>query len=166
LPTDNKPSLQQLHLLGEIVVEFGTLELFLEVAIWKLLGSDDQKRNLMAQIVTAEMSFDRKIHAFVNMFKECNPGQAESELEELKKALFSVQSERNALMHSAWNCSETFGGLYRMKVSAKAADGFKRRIYPMSVERIEAVRSRIVAVGNSLARFAMEHIQKKDDERK
>jgi len=156
---DLKCRMPAIHLLGEIVIAFGNLELFLEAAIWQLLGAEEQKRNLMAQTITAEMSFDRKVHAFVNMFKQHSPGQAENEIKDLVKDLFAVQEERNALLHSAWNYSEKFGGFYRMKASSKAAKGLKRRIYQMPVERLEGIRNRIEAVGDSLARFTMTHIQ-------
>ena len=162
--TKLKCNMPEIHLLGEIVVAFGNLELFLEVVIWQLLGVEEQNRNIMAQIITSEMSFDRKVHAFVNMFKENEPDQAEDDLKALTKDLFAVQAERNALLHSAWNYSEKFGGLYRMKASAKASKGMNRRIYPMPVQRLEGVRGRIQAVGETLARFAMAHIQKKANE--
>lgn len=151
----------EVHLLGEIVVAFGNLELFLEVSLWQLLASeDDRERLLMAQALTAEMSFDRKVHAFVSMFRQrCIP-ETDSELDALRKELFAAQEERNQLLHSAWNYSEALGASFmRMKASAKAKHGLRRRFHRMSAERIEATLHRIADVAQALARFTVDHIQ-------
>lgn len=151
----------EIHLLGEIVVAFGNLELFLEASLWQLLASDDDReRLLMAQTLTAEMSFDRKVHAFVSMFRQKGVPKTDSELDALRKALFAAQEERNKLLHSAWNYSDALGGSFtRMKASAKAKRGLRRRFHRMPAERIEAALRRIAAVAQSLARFTVEHIQ-------
>jgi len=55
MSSERECSAPEVHLLGEIVVAFGNLELFLEGAILQLLGADDHTRFLMAQAITAEM---------------------------------------------------------------------------------------------------------------
>ena len=159
MSSERECSAPEVHLLGEIVVAFGNLELFLEGAILQLLGADDHTRFLMAQAITAEMSFDRKVHAFATMFKLKSPGHAETELEALVKELFAVEGQRNALLHSAWNYSQNFGAFMRMKSSAKATQGLRHRLHRMPPEKIRATRSNIAAVADSLARFTMAYIQ-------
>jgi hypothetical protein len=149
----------EIHTLGEVVVEFGMLEFFLEAAIWHLLGTQEKARFLMAQALTAEMSFDRKVHAFASMFKLRDPGEDTVEFAALVKELFEVQAERNGLLHSVWHDSKTFGVFTRMKATAKAKGGLIRRIHPMPTERIAATRDKIVEVAKRLARFSMAHIQ-------
>ena len=138
------------HVLGEVVVEFGILEFFLEAAIWQFLAPQGKARFLMAQAITAEMSFDRKVHAFASMSRLRDPAGAACGA--LVKDLFAVQGARNALLHSVWNSSGTFRTVTRMKASAKATRGLVRRLYSMRIDDVEAARDRIVAVANHLAR--------------
>ena len=64
----------EIHLLGEIVAAFGNLELALESTIWELLAPQgDTERFIMAQAVTAEMAFGRKVHALASMFRQKKP---------------------------------------------------------------------------------------------
>jgi hypothetical protein len=159
MPVNHQCPALEVHLLGEIVVAFGNLELFLEAMIWLLIGEDNPTRHLMAQAITAEMSFERKVNAFASMFKVKRPSHAKAELEALVKELFAVQGERNALLHSAWTYSQNFEAWTRTKASAKARQGLRRRVHRMTPERLKVVRKHIAVVGDSLARFTMAHIQ-------
>lgn len=153
----------EMHALGDIVAAFGNLEFFVEVAIWHLLGAEDRKRSLMAQAVTAEMSFDRKVHALASMFREKYGKVHEKELAAVVKSLFAAQDERNALLHSAWNYSDNFRALVRMKASAKARGGLQRRLHRMTIDRLEAIRRRIAAAGEAISKFTMSHIQEQSE---
>ena len=149
----------EVHLLGDIVTEFGNLEAFLEVAIWQLLGQEDRSRFLMVQALTAEMSFDRKVHALASMFRLKYPKQHEVELDSLVNSLFRAQDQRNALMHSAWNYSSHSGQFLRMKATAKAKRGLVRRFYAAPAGQLETVRGTIEKVANDLMTFTIAHIQ-------
>jgi hypothetical protein len=159
----NKCSAPEIHLLGEIVVGFGNLELFLETSIWHLLRrEDDLEGFMMMQALTADMSFAGKVHALGSMFRQRNVETAEPELKDLIKELFAAEVERNKLFHSAWSYSDVFDGdLMRMKASARAGNGgtLKRSFYRMTVKDIEATRRRIAEVGQSLMKFTVKYIQ-------
>ncbi len=156
----------EVHLLGEVAALFGNLELFVESSIWNLLapegsgkkGSREWQRFLMAQALTAEMSFDRKVHALASMIRQKHPTEHESELNELVRLLFDAQAERNALLHSAWNYSED-GVFLRTKASAKARNGLVRRFYAMPVEKLRATRDKIAEAQQALANFAIAYVQ-------
>ncbi len=106
------------------------------------------------------MAFGRKVHAFASMFRQRKIAEADSELEALTKDLFGAEQERNQLLHSAWNYSEALSGDFmRMKASAKAKQGLRRRFHRMPPERIEKTRDRIGAAGQSLMSFTIKYIQ-------
>src|SRR5947209_6506253 len=56
------------HLIGDIAITFGTLEFYLEAAIWQMVAQGDQERQQLGEAITAEMAFDRKVHAFHSIF--------------------------------------------------------------------------------------------------
>jgi len=148
------------HMLGEIVMGFANLELFVEAAIWHLLKGRRKSIDQMSQAVTVEMSFDRKVHAFASMYRLKYPAEADDpELKQLIKDLFTVQDERNALLHSAWSYSEKRPVLHRMKASARANRGLVRKFYVVPPERLEHVRVRIASVGERFGRFMMNRVQ-------
>ncbi|HKH44602.1 MAG TPA: hypothetical protein VKM72_08055 [Thermoanaerobaculia bacterium] len=149
----------EVHLLGEVVVAFGNLEFFIEVAIWKLLHPKDEPEQLMAQALTAEMNFGRKVHALGSMFRQRNIADAESDLKNLIKELFDVEAERNKLMHSTWLPDfRGEGSLWRTKASAKAK-GLTRQFYLMSAEGIKTALNHIEEVSQLLGLFAQKYIQ-------
>jgi hypothetical protein len=149
-------------MLGEIVMGFGNLELFAEAAIWHL--SKGRRRNIdqLAQAVTAEMSFDRKVHAFASIYKLKYPLEADdSELKKLVADLFEVEAERNALMHSAWNFADRRPILQRMKAIAKAntKGGLVRKFHVVTPKQLEDVRVHIASVGERFGQFMMNRVQ-------
>jgi hypothetical protein len=155
-------SAPEVHLLGEIVIAFGNLELVLETSIWHLLKvEDDAEGFLMVQALTADMSFAGKVHALGSMFRQRQLAEAEPELKELIKDLFAAEAERNQLFHSAWSYSDVFeGDLMRMKASVRARRGtLKRSFHRMTAKHIEMTLSRIAEVGQFLLRFTVKYIQ-------
>jgi hypothetical protein len=152
----------EVHSLGEVVVAFGRLEFFLEVSIWQLLAPDESsERFLMAQAITAEMSFDRKVHAFASMFRQKGLATADEELTSLIKKLFAVQDQRNRLLHSVWSYSQQLGGSFLgMKAAAKAKHGLKRRFQRMTPDRIKHIQKAIGDASQSLADFTMKYIKR------
>jgi hypothetical protein len=160
LSPDSKCPAPEVHLLGLVVIWFGNLELFLESSIWGLLAQGDDQRFMMAQAVTADMSFGQKVHAFALMFREKGPSSADPELDKLVKLLSHAEVERNKLMHSSWNYSSLWGGrdLMRSKLPRrpkKLSRGFHR----MSAEQIEETRKSIEDASASLGLFTMKYIQ-------
>jgi hypothetical protein len=162
MPSRKTCSAPEVHLLGEIVVAFGNLELFLETSLWQLLASeDDRERFLMVQALTAGMSFGRKVDAFASMFRQKGIAQAERELAALTKGLSDAEKERNQLIHSAWNYTNIWGGgsFMRMKATANSRRGLRRGFHRMPPGRIEETLRRIEEAAQSLARFTVAYIQ-------
>lgn len=162
--TGSGGSVPEVHLLGEIVVAFGNLELFLETSIWHFLASaKDRERFLMAQAITAKMPFAQKVHALGSMFQLKNIASAESELSALVKELFDAEAERNQLLHSAWNYSRE-GFFMRMKASAQAKKGLTRGFHRMPAARIKLTLDKIEAASQTLAKFTVKYIQPSEHE--
>jgi hypothetical protein len=131
-----------------------------EAAIWHLLRGRRKKIDQMAQVVTIEMSFDRKIHLFASLYKLRYPAEAtEPELRQLIKDLSIAQEQRNALMHSAWSYAETGRALHRMKGSARADRGLIRKFYVVTPALLEDVRFHIASVGARFGQFMIERVQ-------
>lgn len=153
-------SVPEVHLVGEVVIGFGSLEFFLEAGIWQLLAGNDSQARRLAEAITAEMSFDRKVHAFSSLYKLRVPCESDDpQFNSLIKSLFSIQDKRNGIVHAAWTYSEVLQTFTRMKASAKAKQGLRRRIHRMTPRQLEEVRVGIAKVGDKLARFIMERIQ-------
>lgn len=160
---DTNCSAPEVHLLGEIVIAFGNLEMSLEVSIWQLLNFEaGSEQFMMAQALTAGMPFAGKVHAFGSMFRQRKMDQAETELIEVINGLFAAEAERNQLFHSAWSYSDVFDGdLMRTKASVRAGRGgtLKRSFHRMTAERIEETLNRIQGAGGALAWFTIKYIQ-------
>lgn len=145
--TRHEPS--EYEMIGAMAVSFADLELSLELAIGQLVASGDENRGQLMQAVTAEMSFDRKVHAFSSLFELKFPDEAEDpELTAIVRELFVARDERNAILHS---------GL----PSANAKHGLKRERYVISPDRLAAIRDHIGEVGQRFARFSMKRIQER-----
>ena len=153
-----------IHLIGDIAVTFGTLEFYLEGAIWLLLAGSDSELRRFGEAITAEMSFDRKIHAFASMYKLKFPAEAQDPvLAELVADLFDVQGKRNHILHAAWSYSDKHKAFTWMKASAKAKHGLRRKVGVVPPAKVAEVRAQIVDVVNRFAQFAMERIQNRPD---
>lgn len=153
----------ELHLIGDIVVRFGNLDMFVATAIWKLLG-DRRDLFILGQAITAEMSFDRKVHAFASMYRIRFPEQAkEPELQALTGVLFAAQDGRNAIVHSAWTESPEEEGAFslRLKASSKAKRGLRTQFQRVTTARLEEVRDLIEQASLRFGLFMMNCIQDK-----
>jgi hypothetical protein len=148
------------HLIGEIAVTFGILELFLELAIWQMIAGKDEALQKLGEAITAEMSFDRRVHAFYSMFALKFPEEAKDpELKEIIAELFAVQDKRNQVLHSAWSYSEKFGAFTRMKASAKAKHGLTRKMSTVEPEELVATHTQISELANRFGHFSKTRIQ-------
>jgi hypothetical protein len=131
-------------LVGEIGVAFGNLELFVEGGICQLLAGNDKNGQQLAQALTAEMSFDRKVHAFASLYRlRVKAEKAGKDLDILVRALFKAQEDRNALLHSAWIHSEVLRCFTHTKGSAKASRGLVRHLHRVAPDGLLAIQERI-----------------------
>jgi hypothetical protein len=147
-------------LIGQICVDFQTIELFVELAIWLMMERPPEKTNLLAQAITAEMSFDRKVHALASLYQLRFPRDAENaELRTLTKDLFEVQQLRNQVIHSTWNQSPQFKTFAAMKASAKAKHGLRRKLSTVNAKELFEIHRGMQELGQRFGMFAMKDIQ-------
>lgn len=148
------------HLIGEIAVAFGILELFLELSIWQLIAGKDEALQKLGEAITAEMSFDRKVHALYSMFALKFPEEAaDPDLRVIVSELFVIQDKRNRILHSAWSYSQEFGVFTRMKASAKAKRGLTRKMSTVEPEELIAIHREISELANRFGHFTKTRIQ-------
>ena len=152
------------HRLGEIAIRWGNLELFVSATVWQLLAAGDKTIEQMAQAITAEMSFDRKVNAFFSLYKIRFPKEAaDPELKALVTALFGAEEKRNQLLHSAWSFSKDgeLSGRIKSSARAKRGHGLRNRFNSVDAPTITAVAKEIVEVGQRFVKFSLERIQKR-----
>jgi hypothetical protein len=143
------------HGLGEVVVAFSLLEFVVSSCIWRLLGvEEDASRFSQAEILTSEMSFDRKVNAYANLFRDTYPGAHEKELKSVVGLLFTSQQKRNTMLHSEWG--HTQQGFQRIKASAKARQGYRVVFEHTTASQLEDVRDFINAAAEALFRLSAE----------
>ena len=148
------------HGLGEIVIAFGNLELYVSAAIWQMLATDDKVLGQLAQAVTAEMSFDRKLHALSSMFKLRSSSAADNqELATLVTKLNRVQQIRNQVLHSHWPLPRRLDERMRVKSSAKIRRGLQTRAATITAGDIAAMVIEMARVGQEFAIFVHDKIQ-------
>jgi hypothetical protein len=147
--------------VGRITVAFGNLEAQLELGLWQLFTAerDDPELLEMVQVVTAEMSFDRRVHALASAFRIRERSQDQlRELDALTGALFAAQEDRNGIIHSSWGRVSALRGVWRSKASAKAKGGLRHRAERATEDRLGAIVRKIEAAGRLLNDFVVGHI--------
>ncbi len=149
------------HMIGQISVDFQITELFVEGAIWQMMAPEGGPLLEVAQAVTAEMSFDRKVHAFASVYRLQRPDAVDDVFRQLVADLFKVQELRNAVIHATWNYSEKLQAFTRMKASAKAKHGLRRTLSPVAPAKLVDVQNQIEEVANRFGAFVIERVQKR-----
>ena len=90
--------------LGECIVQFQRIENILAVCISAMVG----RSRRVGEIITAEMSFRGRVSTFGALFAHCLKADALPEdVTELISRLHWAEQQRNVLVHSLWDASET-----------------------------------------------------------
>lgn len=148
------------HLIGNIVISFQEVEWYVDASICQMITRDDPCLRQVAQAVTAEMSFDRKVHAFSSIYRLRFPDLIDETFTQLIKDLDHIQQLRNRVIHSMWyplNIPQAFG---TMKASAKASRGFQQTFAHVNASDLTKVLHEIEEVSDRYSQFAIERIQK------
>jgi hypothetical protein len=148
------------HLIGEIVVSFQEVEWYIDASIWQMITRDDPCLREVAKAITAEMSFDRKVHALSSIYRLRFPDLIDDTFTQLIKDLDHIQQLRNGVIHSMWypsNVPQVFG---RMKASAKAKRGFEQTFSSVKASDLSKTLTEIEVVSDRFSQFAIERIQK------
>jgi hypothetical protein len=122
------------QLVGEAAMSFANLEHCLEIAMWQLVIAGDENQQPLVEAITAEMSFDRKVIAFANLFRLRFPNETDDpELQATLDDLFIAYGDRNAILHT---------------------------MAPAFVE-IAAIRDNIAGIGRRFADFSMTRVHQR-----
>jgi hypothetical protein len=152
-------SRSMLEPLGAIVANFAALEEMLSFYICLLLVGGNVANQRAGQIVTAEMAFKNKIHAFASLVKERYKGLLQERTEAVFKQLRIAEEERNKVMHSVWGGGGMEGMSMRMKTTAKQEKGFRLQTEEWTRADLVKVNNRIVEAIQSI--YAL-HVQLRD----
>ena len=123
--------------IGRISVAFAELESWVSSFVWALIGPEQH----VGQMVTAEMSFSRKLDLLSSLFKFRSKNQ--QELDDLKSLIIRIselEQKRNTVLHSLWlRQSDNPLEVTRFKITAKRKNGLshsKDLIEPKQLEVI------------------------------
>jgi hypothetical protein len=90
--------------LGECVIQFQRIEDALSICIGRLIG----RNRLIGDIVTAEMSYRAKISVFAALFQhKLKSKLLPTDVAQLIGRLHWAEEQRNTLVHSMWDASES-----------------------------------------------------------
>jgi hypothetical protein len=139
-----------LEAVGAVTVEFARLENFLESAISTVLLGNKLETQAAGRIVTARLSFSRKIELYVSLVR-LQFGDRNGELQKLNKTLFTVEAERNETIHSIWAAATEDRKLMRIKTSARGLLVFKE----LSVDDLHRQAKSIKSASEDLLNFLL-----------
>ena len=137
--------------LGKCTVAFSELDFWLSSFAWALIGQDQH----IGQIVTAEMSFARKIDLVGSLFKHVCPDKgAREDLQRLLGKLSQLEQRRNTAQHSLWiRQSEDPELATRLKVTAKRQHGLKHAKEDVTSEPLEGLARDLQAATSDFSSF-------------
>jgi hypothetical protein len=136
--------------IGRISVNFSDVEAWAGFFIWQLVGPDQ----LVGQIVTAEMSFSRKLDLLSSLFRHRFKDETLREkLSKLVGRLANLEQRRNTTLHSSWlHQSIDRTEATRLKITAKRKKGLqqaKQVIKPAELDALADEMAKAVAeIGN------------------
>jgi len=112
--------------LGECVVQFQRIEDCLSACIGRFIG----KSRIVGDIVTSEMSYRAKISVFGALFQhKLNTSSLPSDVTELIGRLHWAEEQRNTLVHSLWDASET-----KPNSISREKKSIRKKIFSISTE--------------------------------
>src|SRR3989344_6406300 len=118
-----------LKALGRVVVNFNSLEVFLNFLIWILIGPDLKT----GKIITSEVSFKGKITLLASLYRiKIKDIKKDSDVNGLIKRLIKAEDERNKVIHSSWVIDEKNTRITRYKITAKLKRGLKDEFEEMN----------------------------------
>ncbi len=138
--------------IGAVTVNFAMLEESLSFGIWIFLFGNNAQEQRTGQIVTAELSFRRKVDLFCCLFRHRFPDKDDTELSKLRVKLMDVEAKRNRLVHSFWAASDEKGKSTRMKTTAKHK-GIRFQFEKMGKEEIKSIADIIAEVAYETQMF-------------
>lgn len=139
--------------IGKISVTFAELESWLSSFIWALIGPFSEQH--VGQIVTAEMSFSRKLDLLVSLFQyRCKDEVERGQLKVLVARLSDLEQKRNAVQHSLWiRQSSDPSEATRLKITAKRKHGLSHAKEVVTSQPLETLTRDMQVAVSDLASF-------------
>lgn len=91
---------EHLIAIGKIAKEFAFIDLSLNMSLWNLISSKQQK----GEIITASLSFSQKRDLFraLYLYKYKPVDEKVNDLDKLVKRISQAEEKRNFIAHSLW----------------------------------------------------------------
>ncbi|MFZ1548465.1 MAG: hypothetical protein WAT12_15450 [Candidatus Nitrotoga sp.] len=144
--------------IGKISVAFAELESWLSSFIWSLISSEQH----VGQIVTAEMSFSRKLDLLVSLFQyRCKDRQERDQLKALVSRLSGLEQQRNTVQHSLWiRQTADPTEATRLKITAKRKHGLSHAKKVLTSQPLESLTRDLQVAVSELSSFMVTFLAK------
>ena len=139
--------------IGRITVAFSELDSWLNSFIWALICPFEDQH--IGQIITAEVSFSKKIDLLTALFKyRCKDTAKQKQLKDLLARVAKLEQERNAVQHSLWlHQSENMEEVTRLKITAKRRHGLHHTKEIVTAKPLEDIVKELQTATSELASF-------------
>lgn len=139
--------------IGKITVAFAELESWLSSFIWALIVPFSEQH--IGQMITAEMSFSRKLDLLISLFQyRCKDTERREQLKALVTRLSSLEQQRNTVQHSHWiRQSSNPAEATRLKITAKRRHGLSHAKEVMTSRPLEAISQDLQVAVSDLSSF-------------
>lgn len=143
--------------LGRVTANFALLEEVLAIVICFLLYENSEAEKETGRIVTAELSFRRKVQLFSALFVHRFPEKGIEQIKELRASLCKAEENRNIVIHSGWEptSDRAEGQSVRKKTTAKRK-GLSTTTQVMDQEGLDEVAAQIGKATAELLAFMPE----------
>ena len=146
--------------IGKISVTFAQLESWLSSFIWALIGPYSDQH--VGQIVTAEMSFSRKLDLLVSLFIYRSKDETErGKLKALVARLSELEQKRNTVQHSLWiRQSSDPSEATRLKITAKRKHGLSHAKEVVTSQPLENLTTELQVAVSDFSSFMVTFLAK------
>ena len=143
--------------IGRITVAFSDLDSWLDSFIWPLIVPFEEQH--VGQIVTAELSFSKKIDLLASLFKyRCKDPVKQSELKALLACISELEHKRNTIQHSLWiRQSENDEEATRLKFTAKRKYGLNHAKEVVTAESLNDLVEQLSKARSDLFSFQIKY---------
>jgi len=144
--------------IGKISVAFAELESWLSSFIWSLISSEQH----VGQMVTAEMSFSRKLDLLGSLFQyRCKDAQERDHLKALVSRLSDLEQQRNTVQHSLWiRQTADPTEATRLKITAKRKHGLSHAKDVLTSQPLVSLARNLQVAVSELSSFMVTFLAK------
>ena len=123
--------------IGRISVMFSDVETWTNAFIWQLLGPDQ----LVGQMVTAGMSFQRQVDLLTSLFRHrFSDATLRGSLDVITKRISELEQHRNTVLHSSWLLQSTDPNeATRFKITANRKKGLSQSTEVMTPKELDSI---------------------------